>query len=618
MFHETRTVLLFDPPSSSSSTRRITEKLPTSYAKTFLRPWFTTAMLPWSDASGRLRLSLALDGERVPGCVATRIECSSGTSSTRSTRGPRAGGKATRGKPTTSSSWVYNGPGIAECRAPSFSYTVGVSVGVHHQTEDGEDRGRECALMNWWYDTGQTAILKGLLTGDGLEFDRTRRSGGNENAAAPVDPKKMLPAQVSPDYAVFHRIVPKGLQGSSEHVSAGVTPTGGEQQQHAGMSSTGSGASQVDGLPSSSLLSSATRTSSSMETSASTGKASSPASVTLYQDPLDFLLDDRLDILIMIPVCAKQHALMNLARTTYLKKTLYFSEIQHVLDLEGPKLMPDSEETAANILKNGESILARNEEGGEGIETADKYHERDVIRARAVRAFYEKNDKALERLAKTERLLKHYPPSGKDFSITVASRAIQKAAFAVTDASTGTQLLSAHGTYILKKTRVATKWHYFVVCRDDPDFKSLLIDDEEGKHLADVLVVDVPHGYKHLAEKMTAAFRKALQMHPSVRYFVRADVDNAMDLRLAKNGRRCQITSAITRGMRFWTDSGRMRLIGIARSCNAAPCVRGTRVVGGSSGGKGNREQGIAIASRFPIASASSPYRLVYLHDETT
>eukprot|EP00926_Amoebophrya_sp_RCC4398_P020071 GSA120T00021510001.1 len=326
IFQETRTVLPFFPEEERYERGNARHKQLLVRTRA---PWFTTALLPWSDAAKRLRTK---DDEldRLPGCSATRVDCSSG--------------------------WVRNGNSVAECRA-GMSYLVGVTVGVHHQSTNQEDRARECSLMNWFYDSGQQAIRdtmfnphygqvehhveQDFLSGAAPAPPSSTSAGSNgvsgasaSSSTVAVDTFGHLPALAAPEQTIF--------QFKEDVLSAPGAPA----------------SSSAPGRPK--------------------NRPAPPASagantVTLYQNPLDFLLDDELDILIMIPVCARQRELMQVARSTYLRRTLYFTDVQHVLDVAGPKLVPRTEQ----VFQNGT--------------------------AREVAHLMRENDAALYRLQRTER-----------------------------------------------------------------------------------------------------------------------------------------------------------------------------------------------------------------------
>ena len=74
----------------------------------------------------------------------------------------------------------------------------------------------------------------------------------------------------------------------------------------------------------------------------------------------------------------------------------------------------------------------------------------------------------------------------------------------------------------VQDSKLSTR-HFFVISLRDPDVDGL-------RRAEDLLVVDCEHGYRQLMQKMAVAYRILLDRFV-VRFFIRADVDSAPELR---------------------------------------------------------------------------------------
>ena len=66
--------------------------------------------------------------------------------------------------------------------------------------------------------------------------------------------------------------------------------------------------------------------------------------------------------------------------------------------------------------------------------------------------------------------------------------------------------------------------HFFIIAAEDPDVGMLRSSE-------DLLLVNCQHGYRQLMQKMVLAYRLLLQQFPTVRFFIRADVDSVLPLK---------------------------------------------------------------------------------------
>lgn len=98
----------------------------------------------------------------------------------------------------------------------------------------------------------------------------------------------------------------------------------------------------------------------------------------------------------------------------------------------------------------------------------------------------------------------------------------------------------ARDTWLSQRAEGVPQRHYFVLASEDPGSAELLSTAaataararaEPGWHpISDLLVVDCPHGYTSLMQKMVLAYRELLSRHVDAKFFVRADVDSVLEL----------------------------------------------------------------------------------------
>lgn len=73
--------------------------------------------------------------------------------------------------------------------------------------------------------------------------------------------------------------------------------------------------------------------------------------------------------------------------------------------------------------------------------------------------------------------------------------------------------------------------HFFVLSREDPDLTEQIASAAGNTEVNDMLLVNCPHGYTWLLQKMALAYRELLASF-NVHFFIRADVDSVLPLKL--------------------------------------------------------------------------------------
>lgn len=268
-----------------------------------------------------------------------------------------------------------------------------------------------------------------------------------------------------------------------------------------------------------------------------TTKKASEQATTFFSDPIDFFLEDELDVLIIIPVRAKSRDYMDYARTGWLQQTSFFTDPLKVLrDADHPEdeeKIPTPEQFVQLVEEpyfrdygqRPDSVLRHARDGV--IDKFSPFLVSDVGYQPAGGGGIQKSTGGSSTIVDTAtpgeggRQGDHSQVAEEPDTPEEPGGRLHTAAVS---------LVNRKETHALLKLRKATKLHYFIVCREDPDLWFDPDNDAEVAQNPDILVVDAPHGYRYLTEKMIAAYKVALEMHPGVRLFLRSDVDNAMVL----------------------------------------------------------------------------------------
>ena len=111
----------------------------------------------------------------------------------------------------------------------------------------------------------------------------------------------------------------------------------------------------------------------------------------------------------------------------------------------------------------------------------------------------------------------------KSFSTTVLDRPSVEVLTVIPSRASDAEMMDyARNTWLNVQTILSHR-HFFIFAAEDPDVGMLGDAD-------DILLVDCPHGYRQLMQKMVMAYRILLLRFDGVSYFLRADVDSVLPL----------------------------------------------------------------------------------------